>query len=63
MSSSRARSSKRTAAIDAAEDQLYGEARGDELPPELADPATRRARIRELMDELETERRAGEQTA
>jgi transposase len=49
------------AAIDAAEDELYGEARGDELPPELADPATRRARIRELMDELETERRAGEQ--
>ena len=27
------------AAIDAAEDELYGEARGDELPAELADPA------------------------
>jgi hypothetical protein len=46
------------AAVDAAEDELYGEARGDELPPELADPKTRRARIRELMDDLEAERQA-----
>jgi transposase len=46
------------AAIDAAEDELYGDARGDELPAELADPTTRRARIRELMDELDAERRA-----
>ena len=30
------------AAVDAAEDERYGEARGDELPPELADPTTRR---------------------
>ena len=37
------------AEIDAAEDELYGEARGDELPPELSDPRTRRARMRELM--------------
>ena len=50
------------AAVDAAEDELYGEARGDELPPELADPRTRKARIRELMDELDAER-AGEQQA
>jgi transposase len=49
------------AAVDAAEDELYGAARGDELPAELADPTTRRARIRELMDELEAERRAAEQ--
>src|SRR5918996_711683 len=49
------------AAVDAAEDELYGEARGDELPPELADPKTRRARIRELMDELDAERRAEQQ--
>jgi transposase len=49
------------AAVDAAEDELYGQARGDELPPELADPSTRRARIRELMDELDAERRAEEQ--
>jgi transposase len=44
------------AAIDAAEDELYGEARGDELPDELADPTTRAGRIRELLDELERER-------
>jgi transposase len=52
---------KDAAAIDAAEDELYGEARGDELPSELADPKTRRARIRELMDELEAERQAEQQ--
>ena len=44
------------AAIDAAEDELYGEARGDELPEELADPKTRAGRIRELLDELKRER-------
>ena len=49
------------AAVDAAEDELYGEARGDELPPELADPHTRRARIRQLMDELDAERQAEDQ--
>jgi hypothetical protein len=49
------------AAVDAAEDELYGEARGDELPPELADPNTRRARIRQLMDELDAERQAEDQ--
>ena len=43
------------AAVDAAEDELYGERRGDELPPELADPKTRRARLRELKRELEAE--------
>jgi transposase len=52
---------KEAAEIDAAEDELYGEARGDELPPELADPRTRRARIRELMDELDAERKAEQQ--
>jgi transposase len=44
------------AQIDAAEDELYGEARGDELPDDLADPRTRPARIRQLLDELEVER-------
>jgi transposase len=44
------------AAIDAAEDELYGDNRGDELPDELADPKTRAGRIRELLDELERER-------
>src|SRR4051794_31550686 len=33
-------------ATDRAEDELYGDARGDELPPELADPKTRRERLR-----------------
>jgi transposase len=46
------------AAINAAEDELYGEARGDELPPELADPTTRRARLRRAKAELEGEWRA-----
>lgn len=51
-------------AINAAEDELYGQARGDELPPELADPKTRRQRLRqakaELEGEWEAERRARE---
>jgi transposase len=49
-------------ATDEAEDRLYGDARGDELPPELADPKTRRERLRaakaELEAEWEAERRA-----
>jgi transposase len=49
------------AAIDAAEDAEFGEARGDELPPELADPKTRRAKIRAALEELEERKRAGEQ--
>ena len=32
-------------AVDAAEDERFGAARGDELPAELADPVTRRARL------------------
>jgi transposase len=52
-------------ATDAAEDELYGDARGDELPPELADPTTRRQRLRaakaELEAEWEAERRAREE--
>jgi transposase len=44
---------KEAAETDAAEDELYGQARGDELPPELADPATRAKRIDELLAGLE----------
>ena len=44
------------AQIDAAEDELYGERRGDELPAELADPKTRPGRIKQLLDELQRER-------
>jgi len=47
---------EQAAAIDAAEDELYGDKRGDELPAELADPTTRAGRICELLDELERER-------
>jgi transposase len=42
-------------ATDEAEDALYGDARGDELPPELADPKTRRQRLRAAKAELEAE--------
>src|SRR5215470_105123 len=45
-------------AVDAAEDELYGDARGDELPAELADPRTRKERIAAALAELEAERRA-----
>ena len=41
---------------DRREDQLYGEKRGDELPDELADPRTRKARIRELLEQARRER-------
>jgi transposase len=41
---------------DRREDELYGEARGDELPEELADPRSRKARIRELLEQAERER-------
>jgi transposase len=41
---------------DRREDELYGEKRGDELPQELADPRTRKARIRELLEQARAER-------
>ena len=47
-------------AVDAAEDDLYGDARGDELPPELADPRTRSERIAAALAGLEAERQAAE---
>ena len=40
---------------DRREDELYGEARGDELPEELADPRTRKARIKELLEQAREE--------
>jgi transposase len=52
------------ARIDAEEDALYGDTRGDELPEELTDPRTRRERLaaakRELEQEWEAQRRAHE---
>jgi transposase len=46
------------AAVDAAEDAEFGDARGDELPPELADPTTRAARIKEALAQIEAEKAA-----
>ena len=42
------------AAVDADEDARFGDARGDELPPEMRGPG-RRERIRQLLDELNAE--------
>ncbi len=42
--------------IDDAEDELYGEARGDELPERLASREGRRAWLREAKERLERER-------
>jgi transposase len=46
------------AAVDAAEDERFGQARGDELPAELADPVSRRARLDRARRELEGEQAA-----
>jgi transposase len=43
-------------AIDAAEDELYGEARGDELPPEIATAQGRRKYLREWQRQLDQKR-------
>src|SRR5215213_5538800 len=48
-------------AIDAAEDELYGDARGDELPPEFATAQGRRGWLREAKQRLEAERAADPQ--
>jgi transposase len=42
--------------IDAAKDEIHGDARGDELPAELRTPNGRRAWLREAKEELERER-------
>jgi transposase len=46
------------AEIDAAEDERYGDARGDELPEHLATRGGRRAWLREAKERLERERAA-----
>src|SRR6187200_613050 len=48
-------------ATDQAEDQLYGDARGDELPPEFSTSAGRRGWLREAKKRLEAERSASPQ--
>jgi transposase len=52
---------KEAAEIDAAEDELYGEARGDELPEGFRTSTERRARFREAKQALEEERKANAQ--
>ena len=47
--------------IDAAEDELYGAARGDELPEHLASREGRRAWLREAKERLVRERAAKEE--
>ena len=42
--------------IDEAEDELYGEARGDELPEQLRTSAGRRKALREAKEKLDRER-------
>jgi transposase len=49
---------KEAAEIDALEDELYGEARGDELPEGFRTQTERRARFREAKQQLEEERKA-----
>jgi len=49
---------KEAAEIDAREDELYGEARGDELPEGFRTSAERRQRLREAKQALEEERKA-----
>jgi hypothetical protein len=44
------------AEIDAAEDEQFGERRGDELPPELATSQGRRGWLREAKRRLEEQR-------
>jgi transposase len=46
------------AAQDAAEDELYGEGRGDEVPAEAWSPRGRAGRIAEALTQLEAEREA-----
>jgi len=52
---------ERAIATDQVEDEVYGEARGDELPPEFATAAGRRGWLREAKKRLEAERTADPQ--
>jgi len=51
----------RHAETDAAEDELFGDARGDEVPPEAWRPGSRDERIRAALAGLQAEREAAEQ--
>lgn len=45
------------AAVDAAEDEEFGDARGDELPEEFTDPKTRGERIRAALKQVQDKQR------
>jgi transposase len=49
------------AAVDAAEDQAYGDARGDEPDPEMTDPRRRAEAVRQWVEELAERDKAAEQ--
>jgi len=49
------------AEVDAAEDAEFGQARGDELPAELAERTSRLARLRRAKEQLEAEKNAREE--
>jgi len=49
------------AAVDAAEDEEFGDARGDELPPVFADRGGRGARIRKALEEVDRQRTRAEE--
>ena len=51
------------AAVDAAEDAELGDARGDGLPEELADPSMRAVKIRAALKELEERKQAAAEAA
>lgn len=44
--------------VDRAEDEQFGQARGDELPPEMADRGSRRAWLQEAKRQIESEHQA-----
>lgn len=44
--------------VDAAEDELFGEDAGDEVPAELADRTSRQARVRAALEQIEAEKAA-----
>lgn len=56
-----ARILEEAAAVDAAEDEQFGEARGDELPEQFADPRGRRERIRKALEEIERQKAGAEE--
>ena len=51
------------AAADAAEDELFGDARGDEVPEDAWSPRRRAGRIAEALAQLEAERQAAQAAA